>query len=83
MFGQDPTRRSSTPITAMDGVAMGKLIVSASEAVGDIPSGASLAVGGFGLCGVPSVLIGALADTAVHDLEVVSNNCAAKIADMA
>jgi 3-oxoacid CoA-transferase subunit A len=54
---------------------MDKLITSAAEAVGDMPSGASLAVGGFGLCGIPSVLIGALAGTGAGDLEVVSNNC--------
>jgi 3-oxoacid CoA-transferase subunit A len=54
---------------------MDKLVASAAEAVADVPSGASLAVGGFGLCGVPSVLIGALAETGVGDLEVVSNNC--------
>jgi 3-oxoacid CoA-transferase subunit A len=35
-----------------------------------------LAVGGFGLCGIPSVLIQALHDSGVdRDLEVVSNNC--------
>ena len=39
------------------------------------PSGASLAVGGFGLCGIPSVLIGALLAAGVGDLETVSNNC--------
>jgi 3-oxoacid CoA-transferase subunit A len=40
-----------------------------------VPSGASLAVGGFGLCGIPSVLIEALLDAGVTDLEAVSNNC--------
>jgi len=35
---------------------MDKLVASAAEAVADVPSGASLAVGGFGLCGIPSVL---------------------------
>jgi 3-oxoacid CoA-transferase subunit A len=54
-----------------------KLVDSAAEAVGDVPSGASLAVGGFGLCGIPTVLIGALAGTGAGDLEVVSNNCGA------
>jgi 3-oxoacid CoA-transferase subunit A len=54
---------------------MDKLIASAGEAVGDMPSAASIAVGGFGLCGIPSVLISALADTGARDLEVVSNNC--------
>jgi 3-oxoacid CoA-transferase subunit A len=54
---------------------MDKVFDSAAEAVADIPSGASLAVGGFGICGIPSVLIGALLDTGVTDLEAVSNNC--------
>ena len=54
---------------------MDKLVATAAEAVGDVPSSASLAVGGFGLCGIPSVLISALADTGARDFEVVSNNC--------
>ena len=41
----------------------------------DIVSGSSLAVGGFGLSGIPSVLIAALLESGVDDLEVVSNNC--------
>lgn len=52
-----------------------KIVESAACAVADIPSGASLAVGGFGLCGIPSVLIEALLDQGADDLEVVSNNC--------
>jgi 3-oxoacid CoA-transferase subunit A len=51
-----------------------KVRASAAKAVADIPSGATLAVGGFGLCGIPSVLIGALLDAGTDDLEVVSNN---------
>ena len=39
------------------------------------PCGASLAVGGFGLCGIPTVLIAALLEAGRRDLEVVSNNC--------
>ena len=39
---------------------MDKVVASAAEAVADIGDGSSLAVGGFGLCGIPSVLIGAL-----------------------
>jgi 3-oxoacid CoA-transferase subunit A len=54
---------------------MDKVVASAAEAVADIGSGSSLAVGGFGLCGIPSVLINALLDAGVTDLEVVSNNC--------
>ena len=52
-----------------------KTVSSAADAVADIPSGASLAVGGFGLCGIPSVLIQALYDAGVDELSVVSNNC--------
>ncbi len=54
---------------------MDKVVTRASEAVADIASGSSLAVGGFGLCGIPSVLIKALLDSGADDLEVVSNNC--------
>lgn len=54
---------------------MDKTRASAAEAVADIPSGASLAVGGFGLSGVPIVLIRALLARGVDNLEVVSNNC--------
>ena len=53
---------------------MDKVVASAAEAVADIGDGASLAVGGFGLCGVPSVLVAALLDAGVSDLRVVSNN---------
>jgi 3-oxoacid CoA-transferase subunit A len=54
---------------------MGKVFSSASEAVADIADGASLAVGGFGLCGNPMELIRALYDAGTTDLRVVSNNC--------
>ena len=54
---------------------MDKVVSSAAEAVADIPGGASLSVGGFGLCGIPSVLIQALHDQGADDLTVVSNNC--------
>jgi 3-oxoacid CoA-transferase subunit A len=52
-----------------------KVVASAAEAVADVASGASLAVGGFGLCGIPSVLIQAILEAGVTDLEAVSNNC--------
>ena len=54
---------------------MDKVVSSAAQAVADIPDGATLSVGGFGLCGIPSVLIAALHDQGTSDLEVVSNNC--------
>jgi 3-oxoacid CoA-transferase subunit A len=52
-----------------------KVMASAADAVADIPEGASLAVGGFGLCGIPTVLIGALLAQGAGGLRVVSNNC--------
>ncbi|MDT7845319.1 CoA transferase subunit A [Streptomyces justiciae] len=54
---------------------MDKVRASAAEAVADIPDGASLAVGGFGLSGIPDVLIQALHAQGARGLEVVSNNC--------
>jgi 3-oxoacid CoA-transferase subunit A len=54
---------------------MDKVSPSAQAAVSDISSGASLAVGGFGLCGIPTALIEALLAAGVTDLETVSNNC--------
>lgn len=39
---------------------MDKVVASADRAVADIADGATLAVGGFGLCGIPSALIDAL-----------------------
>lgn len=54
---------------------MDKVVGTAAEAVQDILNGASLAVGGFGLCGIPTALIEALLASGVRDLETVSNNC--------
>ncbi|SDC74265.1 CoA transferase subunit A [Actinokineospora iranica] len=54
---------------------MDKVVASAADAVADIPDNASLAVGGFGLCGIPTVLIQALLAGGVSGLDVVSNNC--------
>ena len=52
-----------------------KVVASAAEAVSDIGDGASIAVGGFGLCGIPSTLIEALFHQGTTDLETISNNC--------
>jgi 3-oxoacid CoA-transferase subunit A len=52
-----------------------KVVATAAEAVADVRDGASLAVGGFGLAGIPWVLIEALLDHGAMDLTVVSNNC--------
>src|SRR5665213_2094308 len=54
---------------------MNKIFPSPEAAVSDIPNGSSLAVGGFGMCGIPMVLITALHASDATDLQVVSNNC--------
>ena len=54
---------------------MKKLYPSAAQALqGVVADGQTLAVGGFGLCGIPEALIDALRDSAVRDLTVISNN---------
>ncbi|MGP5929061.1 CoA transferase subunit A [Corynebacterium glyciniphilum] len=52
-----------------------KVVATPEKAVRDIADGARLAVGGFGLNGIPDSLIAALVDTGVSDLEIYSNNC--------
>jgi 3-oxoacid CoA-transferase subunit A len=54
---------------------MDKVVADPAEAVADIPDGASITVGGFGLCGIPHVLISALLAQGAKALETVSNNC--------
>jgi len=54
---------------------MVQILASADEAVADIPAGATLLAGGFGLCGIPENLIAALVRCGVKDLTVISNNC--------
>ena len=54
---------------------MNKLYPSAAAALqGVVADGQLLAVGGFGLCGIPEALIDALRDAAVKNLTVISNN---------
>ena len=53
---------------------MNKVVANAEEAVRDIPDGATIMVGGFGLCGIPENLIAALAKKGVKNLTTISNN---------
>jgi 3-oxoacid CoA-transferase subunit A len=53
---------------------MNKVVANADEAVKDIFDGATIMVGGFGLCGMPENLIRALARRAVKNLNTISNN---------
>ena len=54
---------------------MNKVVSSAIDAVRDIPAGATILVGGFGLCGIPEACIRALRELGTRNLSVVSNNC--------
>jgi 3-oxoacid CoA-transferase/3-oxoacid CoA-transferase subunit A len=54
---------------------MNKVYKSAIDAVRDIPDGATILAGGFGLCGIPENCIAALRELGTKDLTVVSNNC--------
>jgi 3-oxoacid CoA-transferase subunit A len=53
---------------------MNKVLASAHQAVALIPDGATILMGGFGLCGIPENLIGALHEQGTRDLTVISNN---------
>lgn len=54
---------------------MNKIFASASEALaGVVKDGQTIAVGGFGLCGIPEALIAALRDSGVKNLTCISNN---------
>jgi 3-oxoacid CoA-transferase subunit A len=53
---------------------MNKVLKTADEAVAQIPDGASIMMGGFGLCGIPEQLIAALHARGTRNLTVISNN---------
>jgi 3-oxoacid CoA-transferase subunit A len=53
---------------------MNKVFANADEAIFDIQDGATLMVGGFGLCGIPENLIAALMRKGIRDLNTISNN---------
>jgi 3-oxoacid CoA-transferase subunit A len=56
-------------------VSAGKVVGSFAEAVADIGDGATLVVGGFGLCGIPEKAIAAVREKGPRELVVISNNC--------
>ncbi|HSE49839.1 MAG TPA: CoA transferase subunit A [Terriglobales bacterium] len=53
---------------------MNKVVANADEAIRDVQDGASIMVGGFGLCGIPENLIAALVRKGVRNLTTISNN---------
>src|SRR5579871_1684821 len=70
-----PTRYAGGISSPGPGDSMNKLFPSASAALeGVVKDGQLLAVGGFGLCGIPEALIDALRDSGAKDLTVISNN---------
>lgn len=54
---------------------MSKVVASAGTSIAEMVSGASVALGEFGLCGIPSNLIDAVYDKGISDLWAISNNC--------
>ena len=53
---------------------MNKVVASSDDAIRDIPDGATIMVGGFGLCGIPENLIRALVRKGTKNLTTISNN---------
>ena len=53
---------------------MNKVVANADEAIRDLQDGATIMVGGFGLCGIPENLIAAVVRKGVKDLITISNN---------
>ncbi len=53
---------------------MNKVVKDAMEAIHDIPDGATILMGGFGLCGIPENLIAAVRARGIRNLTIISNN---------
>ena len=51
-----------------------KVLMTAAEAVAMVPDGATIMVGGFGVCGLPENLVAALHARGTRDLTIISNN---------
>ena len=51
-----------------------KIVLNAAEGCKDIHNGATIMLGGFGLCGIPETCIQALVDMNIRDLICISNN---------
>src|SRR5688572_22130286 len=54
---------------------MNKVRTNALEALREVKDGATIAAGGFGLCGIPELCVAALREMGVRNLTIVSNNC--------
>src|SRR5579863_4842038 len=69
-----PRRRAPLDGTLVDCLNMNKVVLSSDAAVADIPDGATIMLGGFGLAGMPENLIRALVRRRVQGLHTISNN---------
>ena len=75
MASTDLKEAQNTGQFKREGQHMGKVYQSAPEALADVlQDGMLIAAGGFGLCGIPELLIDALVESGVKDLTVASNN---------
>src|SRR5690606_520375 len=72
-FGSRPSGFSRSYSQAGKGM-ISKIFDSARQALADVPDGATIMVGGFGLAGQPTELIDALLDQGAKDLVIVNNN---------
>jgi len=68
------TVRGALPAVASRGFSA-RIFDTAAEAIADIPHGATIGFGGFGLVGIPEKLIEAIRDKGTQDITVVSNEC--------
>src|SRR5205814_8647212 len=59
---------------ALEFLAMNKVVSSSEEAIRDVQDGATIMIGGFGLCGIPENLIRALVSRGTKNLTTISNN---------
>ncbi len=66
--------RVSVVSNVLESFPMNKVVASADEAIRDIPDGATIMIGGFGLCGIPENLIRALVRKGTKNLTTISNN---------
>mgnify|MGYP000872322106 CR=1 FL=1 len=72
---KSPARISSLcHIPKYNHTAVDKVCKSSREAIREIKDGSLIAIGGFGICGIPENLIKALVEQGTKDLTLVSNN---------
>ena len=74
MWPESASAAAKRPLSVLSEFKMNKLVKDAREAVRDIPDHAVIALGGFGLCGIPENTIAALVELGIKGLTCISNN---------